>query len=165
MKSALKTSKLCILTKSSRSTLLCWNTQDTNSWYQDRINNMTWFSTLLLGFWAILPRAPNNIGLTPSISICLHLFPSPLSVVSPIGVCFQCSIDVVPVKNEDGLVIMFILNFELPTDPKPASSSPSRELNHVRHIPWLSLGKLHEISRFTLEDSMIIRIKIGRTIV
>ncbi|KAK0152974.1 Potassium voltage-gated channel subfamily H member 6 [Merluccius polli] len=55
------------------------------------------------------------------------------------GVCFQCSIDVVPVKNEDGLVIMFILNFELPTDPKPASSSPSREFNHVRHIPWLSL--------------------------
>ncbi|XP_059914079.1 potassium voltage-gated channel subfamily H member 2-like [Gadus macrocephalus] len=54
------------------------------------------------------------------------------------GECFQCSIDVVPVKNEDGLVIMFILNFDLPTDPKPSSPSPARELNNVLHIPWLA---------------------------
>ena len=63
-------------------------------------------------------------------------------MVPPVGVCFQCSIDVVPVKNEDGLVIMFILNFDLPTDPKPASPSPARELNNVLHIPWLSQGEL-----------------------
>ena len=56
------------------------------------------------------------------------------------GVCFQCLIDVVPVKNEDGLVIMFILNFELPSDPRPAPSSPSRELNQKLAIPWLTLG-------------------------
>lgn len=26
--------------------------------------------------------------------------------------CFRCLVDVVPVKNEEGVVIMFILNFE-----------------------------------------------------
>lgn len=58
------------------------------------------------------------------------------------GVCFHCVIDVVPVKNEDGLVIMFILNFELPTDPRPVNSSPARELNRVLRIPWLTMGML-----------------------
>nr|XP_043902065.1 potassium voltage-gated channel subfamily H member 6-like [Solea senegalensis] len=53
------------------------------------------------------------------------------------GECFNCEIDVVPVKNEVGRVIMFILNFELPSDPRPVSSSPARELNRVLHIPWL----------------------------
>ncbi|CAL8278711.1 unnamed protein product [Lota lota] len=53
-----------------------------------------------------------------------------MSLYTKNGVCFQCLIDVVPVKNEDGLVIMFILNFDLPTDPMPASTSPARELNH-----------------------------------
>uniref|UniRef100_A0A7N6BHG8 Voltage-gated inwardly rectifying potassium channel KCNH2 n=1 Tax=Anabas testudineus TaxID=64144 RepID=A0A7N6BHG8_ANATE len=56
------------------------------------------------------------------------------------GVCFHCVIDVVPVKNEDGLVIMFILNFELPTDPRPVNSSPARELNRVLRIPWLTMA-------------------------
>uniref|UniRef100_A0A671UCG9 Voltage-gated inwardly rectifying potassium channel KCNH2 n=1 Tax=Sparus aurata TaxID=8175 RepID=A0A671UCG9_SPAAU len=54
-----------------------------------------------------------------------------ISLYTKDGVCFHCVIDVVPVKNEDGLVIMFILNFELPTDHRPTNSSPARELNRV----------------------------------
>ncbi|XP_056149858.1 potassium voltage-gated channel subfamily H member 6-like [Lampris incognitus] len=68
-----------------------------------------------------------------------------ISLYSKDGVCFQCVIDVVPVKNEDGLVIMFILNFELPTDPKPVNSSPVRELNHVLHLPWLTLARRRQL--------------------
>uniref|UniRef100_A0A8D3E179 Voltage-gated inwardly rectifying potassium channel KCNH2 n=1 Tax=Scophthalmus maximus TaxID=52904 RepID=A0A8D3E179_SCOMX len=67
-----------------------------------------------------------------------------ISLYTKEGVCFNCEIDVVPVKNEDGLVIMIILNFELPTDPRPASSSPARELNRVVHIPWLTVGTFHQ---------------------
>ena len=37
----------------------------------------------------------------------------PLSVPTVFAAsCFRCLVDVVPVKNEDGAVIMFILNFE-----------------------------------------------------
>ncbi|XP_030630554.1 potassium voltage-gated channel subfamily H member 2a [Chanos chanos] len=58
------------------------------------------------------------------------------------GVCFPCFVDVVPVKNEDGLVIMFILNFELADQQdRPVQSSPSRELNHKLSIPWLSIAR------------------------
>ncbi|XP_077412643.1 voltage-gated inwardly rectifying potassium channel KCNH6-like isoform X2 [Vanacampus margaritifer] len=57
------------------------------------------------------------------------------------GVCFHCLIDVVPVKNEDGQVIMFILNFELPADIRPTDSSPARELSRVLQIPWLTLAR------------------------
>ncbi|KAM9350011.1 voltage-gated inwardly rectifying potassium channel KCNH6-like [Symphorus nematophorus] len=64
-----------------------------------------------------------------------------ISLYTKDGVCFHCIIDVVPVKNEDGLVIMFILNFELPTDPRPINSSPARELNRVLRIPWLTLAR------------------------
>ncbi|XP_071347730.1 voltage-gated inwardly rectifying potassium channel KCNH6-like isoform X2 [Trachinotus anak] len=63
-----------------------------------------------------------------------------MSLYTKDGVCFNCEIDVVPVKNEDGLVIMFILNFELPTDPRPASRSPDRELNRVLRIPWMNMA-------------------------
>ncbi|GLD61799.1 potassium voltage-gated channel subfamily H member 7-like protein [Lates japonicus] len=63
-----------------------------------------------------------------------------ISLYTKNGVCFNCEIDVVPVKNEDGLVIMFILNFELPTDPRPANSSPARELNRVLRIPWVTIA-------------------------
>nr|XP_057917628.1 potassium voltage-gated channel subfamily H member 2-like isoform X3 [Doryrhamphus excisus] len=56
------------------------------------------------------------------------------------GVCFHCLIDVVPVKNEDGLVIMFILNFELPTDRRSINCSPTRELNRVLRMPRLTLA-------------------------
>ncbi|KAI5625675.1 microtubule-associated protein 4 isoform X1, partial [Silurus asotus] len=55
------------------------------------------------------------------------------------GVCFICLVDVVPVKNEDGLVIMFILNFELADQQdSAANSSPLKEHNHRFSIPWLS---------------------------
>lgn len=57
------------------------------------------------------------------------------------GVCFPCFVDVVPVKNEEGLVIMFILNFELADQlDLPVSPSPNRELNHKLPIPWFSIG-------------------------
>uniref|UniRef100_A0A3P9ALA8 Voltage-gated inwardly rectifying potassium channel KCNH2 n=1 Tax=Esox lucius TaxID=8010 RepID=A0A3P9ALA8_ESOLU len=52
------------------------------------------------------------------------------------GVCFQCLVDVVPVKNEDGLVIMFILNFEVMSDNK----QPNQHLNH-KLPPWLTTGR------------------------
>uniref|UniRef100_A0A668APF9 Potassium voltage-gated channel subfamily H member 2 n=1 Tax=Myripristis murdjan TaxID=586833 RepID=A0A668APF9_9TELE len=76
-----------------------------------------------------------------------------ISLYTKDGVCFHCIVDVVPVKNEEGLVIMFILNFELPTDPRPASS-PARELNHVLHIPWLSLGASSYIIFQLLSNSL-----------
>ncbi|XP_040910677.1 potassium voltage-gated channel subfamily H member 6-like [Toxotes jaculatrix] len=63
-----------------------------------------------------------------------------ISLYTKNGACFNCEIDVVPVKNEDGLVIMFILNFELPTDPRPTNSSPATELNRVLRIPWLNVA-------------------------
>lgn len=57
------------------------------------------------------------------------------------GVCLPCLVDVVPVKNEDGVVIMFILNFELADQPdRPIDSSPGRDINHKHTIPWLSKG-------------------------
>uniref|UniRef100_A0AAQ6A3N4 Voltage-gated inwardly rectifying potassium channel KCNH2 n=1 Tax=Amphiprion ocellaris TaxID=80972 RepID=A0AAQ6A3N4_AMPOC len=64
-----------------------------------------------------------------------------ISLYTKDGVCFHCVIDVVPVKNEDGLVIMFILNFELLTDGRPANSSLAEEHNRVLHIPWLTLAR------------------------
>ncbi|KAK3531091.1 hypothetical protein QTP70_010361 [Hemibagrus guttatus] len=60
------------------------------------------------------------------------------------GVCFLCLVDVVPVKNEDGLVIMFILNFELADQQdSTANNSPLKEHNHRFSIPWLSKGAMH----------------------
>ncbi|XP_055084247.1 potassium voltage-gated channel subfamily H member 6-like [Periophthalmus magnuspinnatus] len=57
------------------------------------------------------------------------------------GECFHCVIDVVPVKNEQGLVIMFILNFELPSEPRPPSCSPSRDFQRVLRLPFISLAQ------------------------
>ncbi|XP_029309277.1 potassium voltage-gated channel subfamily H member 7-like [Cottoperca gobio] len=71
-----------------------------------------------------------------------------ISLYTKDAVCFHCAIDVVPVKNEDGLVIMFILNFELPTDPRPTNSSPARELNRVLRIPWLTLARPQSLRLF-----------------
>lgn len=57
------------------------------------------------------------------------------------GVCFLCLVDVVPIKNEEGLVIMFILNFELADQQDSiANSSPLKEHNRRFSIPWLSKG-------------------------
>uniref|UniRef100_A0A3Q2P648 Voltage-gated inwardly rectifying potassium channel KCNH2 n=1 Tax=Fundulus heteroclitus TaxID=8078 RepID=A0A3Q2P648_FUNHE len=54
------------------------------------------------------------------------------------GQCFLCMVDVVPVKNEDGVVIMFILNFEVMTDE--TFKDHKRELNH-RLPTWLVTGR------------------------
>uniref|UniRef100_A0A672RZ80 Voltage-gated inwardly rectifying potassium channel KCNH2 n=1 Tax=Sinocyclocheilus grahami TaxID=75366 RepID=A0A672RZ80_SINGR len=62
------------------------------------------------------------------------------------GVCLPCFVDVVPVKNEDGLVIMFILNFELvDQQDRPLDSSPGREINPKHTIPWLSKARRHRL--------------------
>uniref|UniRef100_A0A3Q2Y1Q8 Voltage-gated inwardly rectifying potassium channel KCNH2 n=1 Tax=Hippocampus comes TaxID=109280 RepID=A0A3Q2Y1Q8_HIPCM len=53
------------------------------------------------------------------------------------GQCFLCMVDVVPVKNEDGMVIMFILNFEVMTEE--TSRDGKQELNH-RLPTWLVTG-------------------------
>lgn len=49
------------------------------------------------------------------------------------GVCFLCLVDVVPVKNEDGVVIMFILNFEVMPDDK---FHDPQDLNHKLPLLW-----------------------------
>ncbi|KAG1934333.1 potassium voltage-gated channel subfamily H member 2 isoform X2 [Pimephales promelas] len=49
------------------------------------------------------------------------------------GVCFLCLVDVVPVKNEDGVVIMFILNFEVMPDDK---LHDPQDLNHKLPLLW-----------------------------
>ncbi|XP_068437370.1 potassium voltage-gated channel subfamily H member 2 [Clinocottus analis] len=54
------------------------------------------------------------------------------------GKCFTCMVDVVPVKNEDGLVIMFILNFEGMTEE--VLRDHKQELNH-RLPTWLVTGR------------------------
>ncbi|XP_078147523.1 voltage-gated inwardly rectifying potassium channel KCNH2 [Centroberyx gerrardi] len=54
------------------------------------------------------------------------------------GQCFICLVDVVPVKNEDGVVIMFILNFEVMSDDR--LRDPNQELNH-RLPTWLVTGR------------------------
>nr|XP_020475083.1 potassium voltage-gated channel subfamily H member 2-like isoform X2 [Monopterus albus] len=53
------------------------------------------------------------------------------------GQCLLCMVDVVPVKNEDGVVIMFILNFEVMTEE--ALRYRKQELNH-RLPTWLVTG-------------------------
>ncbi|KAK1794600.1 hypothetical protein P4O66_001320 [Electrophorus voltai] len=55
------------------------------------------------------------------------------------GVCFPCMVDVVPVKNEDGVVIMFILNFEVMTDDTP--HNPALQLNHRLPLSWRPINR------------------------
>uniref|UniRef100_A0A3B4TBM4 Voltage-gated inwardly rectifying potassium channel KCNH2 n=1 Tax=Seriola dumerili TaxID=41447 RepID=A0A3B4TBM4_SERDU len=54
------------------------------------------------------------------------------------GQCFLCMVDVVPVKNEDGVVIMFILNFEVMSED--TLQDHKQELNH-RLPTWLVTGR------------------------
>ncbi|XP_072234154.1 voltage-gated inwardly rectifying potassium channel KCNH2 [Leuresthes tenuis] len=54
------------------------------------------------------------------------------------GQSFRCMVDVVPVKNEDGMVIMFILNFEVMTEE--TLQDQRQELNH-RLPTWLVTGR------------------------
>uniref|UniRef100_A0AAZ3R4P1 Voltage-gated inwardly rectifying potassium channel KCNH2 n=1 Tax=Oncorhynchus tshawytscha TaxID=74940 RepID=A0AAZ3R4P1_ONCTS len=65
------------------------------------------------------------------------------------GVCFLCLVDVVPVKNEDGLVIMFILNFEVMSDNK----QPNQNLNHKLPLGRPRGFKLRLPSRRSLSNS------------
>uniref|UniRef100_A0A3B4BCE7 Voltage-gated inwardly rectifying potassium channel KCNH2 n=1 Tax=Periophthalmus magnuspinnatus TaxID=409849 RepID=A0A3B4BCE7_9GOBI len=54
------------------------------------------------------------------------------------GECFLCMVDVVPVKNEDGVVIMFILNFEVMSEDSLIDGRS--ELNH-RLPTWFVTGR------------------------
>ncbi|XP_066847149.1 potassium voltage-gated channel subfamily H member 2 isoform X1 [Anser cygnoides] len=57
------------------------------------------------------------------------------------GSCFLCLVDVVPVKNEDGAVIMFILNFEVVME-KERPGSPDADTNHwVTPASWFPTGR------------------------
>nr|XP_033787970.1 potassium voltage-gated channel subfamily H member 2 isoform X2 [Geotrypetes seraphini] len=56
------------------------------------------------------------------------------------GTCFLCLVDVVPVKNEDGAVIMFILNFEIVME-KDLLTSPTKETNHKVPSNWFPTGR------------------------
>ena len=58
-------------------------------------------------------------------------------MIHPAGQSFRCMVDVVPVKNEDGMVIMFILNFEVMTEE--TFQDQRQELNH-RLPTWLVTG-------------------------
>ncbi|XP_053322028.1 potassium voltage-gated channel subfamily H member 2 [Spea bombifrons] len=55
------------------------------------------------------------------------------------GSCFLCLVDVVPVKNEDGAVIMFILNFEVVME-KDLLGSPKKDSNHRMQPHWFPPG-------------------------
>lgn len=52
--------------------------------------------------------------------------------------CFRCLVDVVPVKNEDGVVIMFILNFE--DLAQLIAKSSGRSLHHRLSQSWRAGG-------------------------
>ncbi|XP_077159628.1 voltage-gated inwardly rectifying potassium channel KCNH2 isoform X2 [Paroedura picta] len=57
------------------------------------------------------------------------------------GSCFLCLVDVVPVKNEGGAVIMFILNFEVVME-RDLLTSPAKNTNHwVSPGAWLPTGR------------------------
>lgn len=60
---------------------------------------------------------------------------------APAGSSFLCLVDVVPVKSEDGTVIMFILNFELVLE-KEHPGSPDQDTNHWVTPPnWFPAGR------------------------
>uniref|UniRef100_A0A3Q2WZH8 Cyclic nucleotide-binding domain-containing protein n=1 Tax=Haplochromis burtoni TaxID=8153 RepID=A0A3Q2WZH8_HAPBU len=81
-------------------------------------------------------RRPCNQSGSPgcfctSVHACIH-----------VSQCILCMVDVVPVKNEDGVVIMFILNFEVMTDE--SLRDHKQELNHqAGHIPTATPVSLH----------------------
>lgn len=62
--------------------------------------------------------------------------------------------DVVPVKNEDGTVIMFILNFEVVME-KDMGGSPARDTTH-RGPPtgWLAPGRCSRALRLVQEGKV-----------
>ncbi|XP_051543749.1 potassium voltage-gated channel subfamily H member 2-like [Myxocyprinus asiaticus] len=58
------------------------------------------------------------------------------------GACFLCLVDVVPVKNEDGIVIMFILNFVVMPDERLHGT---QDLNHKLPLLWRHSNRAHRI--------------------
>lgn len=82
----------------------------------------------LLAPWEVMGKSFHQIR-----SVCLSF----IYLSSQAGQSFLCMVDVVPVKNEDGLVIMFILNFEVMTEE--AFQDHKEELNH-RLPTWLVTG-------------------------
>lgn len=87
-------------------------------------------------FWACGSILASFVACTPGTLMSPRLCP-PHSA----GSCFLCLVDVVPVKNEDGAVIMFILNFEVVME-KDMVGSPARDTNHRGPpISWLAPGK------------------------
>ncbi|XP_064492839.1 potassium voltage-gated channel subfamily H member 6 isoform X1 [Pseudopipra pipra] len=70
--------------------------------------------------------------------------------------CFRCLVDVVPVKNEEGVVIMFILNFE--DLAQLVAKSSGRSLHHRLSQTW-SRGQSRSL-KFSLPS--LRRLKIQR---
>uniref|UniRef100_A0AAX7UK16 Voltage-gated inwardly rectifying potassium channel KCNH2 n=1 Tax=Astatotilapia calliptera TaxID=8154 RepID=A0AAX7UK16_ASTCA len=62
------------------------------------------------------------------------------------GQCILCMVDVVPVKNEDGVVIMFILNFEVMTDE--SLRDHKQELNHRLKLNILNSTSDSDLMRY-----------------
>lgn len=102
------------------------------------------------GGWALLLLAVHPV-LFSAVPAEGALVPQQLVPLSPTGSCFLCLVDVVPVKNEDGAVIMFILNFEVVME-KDMVGSPARDTNH-RGPPtsWLAPGKWSHASGLAQE--------------
>lgn len=86
---------------------------------------------------------PHQALLYPLEGPCCHSG----HILCSAGSCFLCLVDVVPVKNEDGAVIMFILNFEVVME-KDMVGSPTHDTNH-RGPPtsWLAPGKCNHALR------------------
>lgn len=62
-----------------------------------------------------------------------------------VGSCFLCLVDVVFVKNEDGVVIMFIFNFEVVMEKDMVGFSV-RDINYRGFfISWLVIGKCSRV--------------------
>lgn len=73
------------------------------------------------------PNPPQRLSFPPS--------PPPSA-----GSCFLCLVDVVPVKNEDGAVIMFILNFEAVMESERPRSPPADTNHWVTPGAWIPAG-------------------------
>ncbi|XP_016395400.1 potassium voltage-gated channel subfamily H member 2-like [Sinocyclocheilus rhinocerous] len=58
------------------------------------------------------------------------------------GTCRPCLVDVVPVKNEEGVVIMFILNFQELLDPSTKKGGIKQRMTHS----WLRAGQKRKMS-------------------
>ncbi|MGH0153384.1 UNVERIFIED_CONTAM: hypothetical protein FKN15_041917 [Acipenser sinensis] len=69
-----------------------------------------------------------------------------------VGVWFLCQVDVAPVKNEDGTVIMFILNFEAMTENE-LLHSPERDVNHKVSSNWFPAGGMNHIKATLLNST------------